>query len=57
MPYLPELHYCFRCNVYLGPDNGDGICGACDLELYEEENGAPADDVQAYYDAITAREE
>lgn len=32
MPYLPELHYCHICGVDLGPDNGDGICGACDLE-------------------------
>ena len=34
MAYLPDLHYCQVCGFYLGPDNGDGICGACDL--YEE---------------------
>ncbi len=30
MAYLPELHRCCSCGVDLGPDNGDGICAACD---------------------------
>lgn len=33
--YLPRLHYCCNCNVYLGPDDADGICYECDEE--EEE--------------------
>ena len=32
MSYLPELHYCCRCGDYLGIDNGDGICLACESE-------------------------
>ena len=32
MAYLPELHYCCVCREYLGMDNGDGICGACEEE-------------------------
>ena len=32
MAYLPDLHYCFICKDYLGPDNGDGICPECDIE-------------------------
>jgi hypothetical protein len=35
MPYLAELHYCACCKEYLGPDNGDGICYACDRDEYE----------------------
>lgn len=30
MAYLPELHYCSVCKVYLGMDDGDGICAECD---------------------------
>jgi hypothetical protein len=33
MAYLPELHYCCNCDVYLGPDNGDNICSECETLL------------------------
>jgi len=46
MPYLEELHYCCVCHVYLGPDNGDGICGGCDVE--EEDNPETADSTTFY---------
>ena len=46
MPYLEELHYCCFCHVYLGPDNGDGICGGCDVE--EEDNPETADSTTFY---------
>ncbi len=35
MSYIIELHYCCECGQYLGPDNGDGICGSCE-DLMEE---------------------
>ena len=34
MAYLPELHYCCVCGIYLGPDNGDGICSSCEYIVY-----------------------
>ena len=37
MAYLAELHYCHCCGVDLGPDNGDGICAACDMAEDETE--------------------
>jgi NMD protein affecting ribosome stability and mRNA decay len=27
--YLPEAHYCYKCGVYLGSDDGDGVCYDC----------------------------
>jgi hypothetical protein len=36
MSYMPHLHYCCGCKVYLGPDNGDGICAGCDIDSNEE---------------------
>ncbi len=35
MAYLPELHRCTFCGTDLGPDDGDGICGACE-EAWEQ---------------------
>lgn len=32
MSGLPDLHFCQRCGVYLGPDNGDGLCAPCDTD-------------------------
>jgi hypothetical protein len=37
MAYLPELHFCCVCRVYLGPDDGDGICSDCEDNVDEEE--------------------
>jgi hypothetical protein len=53
MPYLEELHYCCVCHVYLGPDNGDGICGGCDVEEEdpEEETWSSWYDEAAYWEA------
>lgn len=36
MAYLPENHYCCVCKVYLGTEDGDGICPECDNELPED---------------------
>lgn len=47
MAYLPALHYCHACGEDLGPDNGDGICPACDQ----------AGEDQEYYDMVIGREE
>lgn len=30
--YLPEFHICCMCKMYLGTENGDGICFDCDLK-------------------------
>ena len=30
MVYLPDLHYCCVCNVYLGMNDGDAICSECE---------------------------
>lgn len=35
MAYMPELHYCCVCRVYLGMDDGDGICSGCEDEMIE----------------------
>ncbi len=35
MAYMPEPYYCTVCKVYLGPDDGDGICGGCAQEAYD----------------------
>lgn len=35
MAYMPDLHYCCICRDYLGPDNGDGICSACEVAACE----------------------
>lgn len=35
MAYLPDLHYCGICGKYLGPDDGDGLCGTCELDFCE----------------------
>ena len=45
MAYLPELHYCWFCGVYLGMDDGDGICWECDSLMDEE--GNPIDEEAA----------
>ena len=42
MAYMPEMHYCLACGVYLGPDNGDGICAACDMTCPECGQDHPA---------------
>lgn len=36
-------NYCGLCGDQLGPDDFDGICGHCDVEI-EENDGAPPDD-------------
>jgi len=37
MSYMPELHTCCVCKCDLGPEDGDGICGACDANDEDEE--------------------
>jgi hypothetical protein len=41
MAYLQGNHYCAACGVYLGPDDGDGICSDCDGEESEDERYTP----------------
>jgi len=36
MAYLPELHFCCVCRVYLGTEDGDGICSDCEDNVDEE---------------------
>ncbi len=32
MAYLSDWHYCCDCGNYLGIENGDGICGECEMK-------------------------
>ena len=47
MAAVPDLHYCQICGVFLGPENGDGLCAPCDIALVDQED----------YDELAAREE
>lgn len=31
-----SLNYCSECEIFLGPDDFDGICGECELLFCEE---------------------
>jgi len=36
MPYIIEMHYCSHCGVYLGAEDGDGVCYDCSENMDED---------------------
>jgi len=42
--YITELHYCCDCGIYLGIENGDGICSECEEKCYKCGTQLPEDE-------------